>query len=69
MYLEVDLDPELIPPHDLRWELDWTGAGEGVDLEKVQPKYVSGARCKSGVDPPKNWPQFGTHMVIKNLRW
>ena len=30
--------------------------------------YGSEAGSNSGVDPPpKNWPHFGTHMVIKTL--
>ena len=37
------MDLELTPPHDLRWDIDGAGAIEGVDPEKVQHKYVSGA--------------------------
>ena len=31
MDLKLDLDPELTPLHDLRWDIDGTGARDGVD--------------------------------------
>ena len=59
----MDLEMELTPNH-LRWEIYGTGDRDGVDLQKVQHKYGDG----DGVDTPaKNWPQFGSHMVIITL--
>ena len=49
---------QMITPHDLRWDKDGTGAGDGVDPQKVQGKYGSTAESGSGVDP---------HM--HDLRW
>ena len=39
----MELQMELTPPHDIRWEIDGTGAREGIDPAKVQQKYASGA--------------------------
>ena len=57
----------MIAPHYLRWDIDGTRARDGVDPQNVQHKYGSGAGSVSGVDTPKNWPHFGTHIVIKIL--
>ena len=46
------------------WNIDGTGAGDGVDPQKVQHKYVSGAAAWDEVNPLKNWPHFGTHIVV-----
>ena len=52
--MDLELDPELTP-HELRWDIDGTQAGERKDpeikVEKVQPQYGSGSGY--GVDPPK----------------
>ena len=43
--MDIKLEPEmeLIPPHNLMWNKDGTGAGDGVDTQKVQHKYGSRA--------------------------
>ena len=50
--MDLELDPELTP-HELRWDIDGTQAGERKDPEikvkKVQPQYGSGSGY--GVDP------------------
>ena len=64
MDLELDLDPELTPSHDLRWDTDGNGARDGEDpkleVKKLQPNYGYGAG--STVDPPHKlrWDIDGT---------
>ena len=60
--LDLELDLELTPPHDLRWDIDGIGARDGGDpklrFKKVQPQYGSG----SGYVPeltPQNEPYIG----------
>ena len=58
MYLELDLDQELIPhPHhsQLICDIKGTRGGGKVDPKfrsKCKPKYGSGAGSRSGVEPP-----------------
>ena len=33
----------------------------------LQPKYGCGATSRSRVDPQKNSPHFGSHIVIKTI--
>ena len=50
------------PPHDLRWDIYGTAARDGVDSQKLQPKYGSGDGSRSIVDPPHDlrWDIYGT---------
>ena len=62
------MDPETdLSLHHLRWDIYGTGVRDGVDIQKVQHKYRSRGGSGDGVDNPKNWPHFVTHMVIKTL--
>ena len=61
-----DLDLELTPKHDLRWDIDGTGAGDGVDPQKVQHKY--GSKARSGVDPPHTCSKV-RHRWDWSQRW
>ena len=62
MDLELDPDLELTLPHDVRWDIDGTGARDGVDPQKVQHKYGSGAGSRPRVDPlyDLSWDIDGT---------
>ena len=50
MDLELDPDVALTPTHDLRCDTDGTAARDGVDPQKLQPKYGCGAGSRSGLD-------------------
>ena len=39
MDLELDPDLEVIPPHDLRWDIDGTGASDGAEPKLRSKSY------------------------------
>ena len=63
--VDLELGLELTSLQVPRWHIDGIGDRDGVHSQKVQHKYESGAGATDGVDPPKNWPHFGTLRVIK----
>ena len=79
-----NMDLELTLPHDLWWDINWTGARDGVQSQKVQHKYQSGTGSTSRGWPPTwykvrhglNWsqrwsgPSKGTTQIwIKTWSW
>ena len=69
MDMELDLDPEFTPQHDLRWDMDGTGAGDGVDpklrLKSYNPNMDPEQDPDLELTPSNIWLLFCTHMVIK----
>ena len=47
----MDPDPELTPTWSKVRPIDGTAARDGVDSQKLQPKYGSGDGSRSGLDP------------------
>ena len=58
MYLELDADLELTPPHDLRWEIDGIEPRDGVD-PKIKVK-----NCNWIMDLELDLdPEWTPHMI------
>ena len=56
--MDLELDLNLTPPYKLKWDIDWTRAGDGVDPKLSSKSYNPNMDLE--LDPD---PELTPHMI------